>query len=90
MGFDTEIEEIFSFIYEAEFKNGLTEKEYDHVFRGKWDGALAVNAEEVADYKWVSRDVLEEDMEKNPEIFTAWFKIAWRTLQSRQENDGFC
>jgi isopentenyl-diphosphate delta-isomerase len=33
MGFDTELEEIFQFQYIAKFDNGLTENEYDHVFK---------------------------------------------------------
>lgn len=83
MGFDTEMEEVFSFIYEAEFENGLTEKEYDHVFRGKWDGTPKANPEEVANYRWVSRDFLAEDIKKNPQIYAAWFKIAWGTMVNK-------
>jgi isopentenyl-diphosphate delta-isomerase len=76
MGFDTELVKIFSFIYKAEFDNGLTEEEYDHIFVGKWDGTPKINLKEVADYKWISGDILKEDIKKNPEIYTAWFKIA--------------
>ena len=32
MGFDTELEKAFAFTYRAEFGNGLTEHEFDHVF----------------------------------------------------------
>jgi isopentenyl-diphosphate delta-isomerase len=35
MGISTEIEFAFSFLYKAEFENGLTENEFDHVFIGK-------------------------------------------------------
>lgn len=76
MGFDTELFKIFSFIYKAEFDNGLTEEEYDHIFFGKWDGTPKINSEEVADYKWISGDFLMQDIKKNPGIYTAWFKIA--------------
>ena len=31
MGFETELKELFSFIYKAPFDNGLTEHEFDHV-----------------------------------------------------------
>ncbi|NLI11774.1 isopentenyl-diphosphate Delta-isomerase [Pelotomaculum propionicicum] len=83
MGFDTRMVKVFSFIYKTEFENGLTEKEYDHVFVGKWDGIPKKNINEVADYKWISRDILEEDIKKNPEIYTSWFKIAWEILLAR-------
>jgi isopentenyl-diphosphate delta-isomerase len=76
MGFDTELMKVFSFIYKTEFDNGLTEEEYDHIFLGKWDGTPKINLQEVEDYKWISGDFLKEDIKKNPEIYTAWFKIA--------------
>ncbi len=83
MGFDTRMVKAFSFIYKSEFENGLTEKEYDHVFVGKWDGTPKRNIYEVADYKWIPTDVLKEDIKKNPEIYTAWFKTAWELLLTK-------
>lgn len=80
MGFDTGMVKAFSFIYKSEFENGLTEKEYDHVFVGKWEGTPKINLDEAAHFKWVAKDILEEDIKKNPEIYTAWFKIAWKKL----------
>ncbi|OPY62216.1 MAG: Isopentenyl-diphosphate Delta-isomerase [Pelotomaculum sp. PtaU1.Bin065] len=80
MGFNTKMEEIFSFIYKTEFDNGLTEHEYDHVFVGKWDGTPKINLSEVADYKWISKDILKEDINKNPARYTVWFKIALERL----------
>ncbi|MFX4263469.1 isopentenyl-diphosphate Delta-isomerase [Pelotomaculum propionicicum] len=82
MGFDTRMVEAFSFIYKCEFENGLTENEYDHVFVGKWDGEPQKNADEAADYRWVSKDILEKDMKENPDIYTVWFKIAWEKLKA--------
>lgn len=76
MGFDTQLVKIFSFKYRAEFDNGLTEEEYDHIFVGKWDGTPIINLREVADYKWISGDLLMEDIKENPDIYTAWLKIA--------------
>ena len=35
MGFTTHLEKIFDFIYQADFSNGLTEYEFDHVFAGR-------------------------------------------------------
>ena len=80
MGFDTGLVKVFSFIYETRFTNGLTEKEFDHVLVGRWDGTPVENPDEVAAYKWIAGDALAEDMRKNPEIYTSWFKIAWEKL----------
>jgi len=75
MGFQTELEELFSFIYKAPFDNGLTEHEYDHVMVGTYNGEPRINTEEVADYRWMKPETVKSDMEENPENYTAWSKI---------------
>ncbi|MGB0891331.1 MAG: isopentenyl-diphosphate Delta-isomerase [Flavobacteriaceae bacterium] len=75
MGFVTEIEEVFSFIYKAPFSNGLTEHELDHVMIGYYDDIPAINKEEVEAYKWMPLIEVKNDIEKNPQEYTEWFKI---------------
>ena len=75
MGFVTEIKEVFSFIYKAPFDNGLTEHELDHVMVGSFEDAPNINKEEVESYKWMTLEDVKSDIENNPEIYTAWFKI---------------
>jgi isopentenyl-diphosphate delta-isomerase len=75
MGFVTEIKEVFSFIYKAPFDNGLTEHELDHVMVGSYEDAPNINKDEVESYKWMTLIDVKNDMEKNPQEYTAWFKI---------------
>lgn len=75
MGFVTDLREIFSFIYKAPFNNGLTEHELDHVMVGSYNDVPVLNKEEVESYKWMSLENVKKDIEENPEIYTAWFKI---------------
>lgn len=75
MGFDCFLEVKTSFIYKAEFDNGLTEHEFDHVLVGNFNEEIAINPTEVASYKWVTVDWLKQDMIKNPNNYTAWFTI---------------
>ena len=77
MGFTTPLEELFSFIYKAPFDNGLTEYEFDHVMLGYYDGLPKINFEEVASWKWISLEKVKKHMKKNPEHYTAWFKIIY-------------
>ncbi|WP_312922709.1 isopentenyl-diphosphate Delta-isomerase [Empedobacter brevis] len=75
MGFDCELEYKFNFIYKAHLENDLTEHELDHVFIGTFDDEPNLNPDEVMAYCWVELDDLKKDMEKNPQNYTAWFKI---------------
>lgn len=75
MGFVTELKEVFSFVYKAPFDNGLTEHELDHVMVGSYNDAPNINKEEVESYKWMTPHAVKEDMNVQPEIYTAWFKI---------------
>lgn len=75
MGFTTPLKETTSFIYKAPFDNGLTEHELDHILIGTYSGEPNINPDEVADWKWMTMDEVKKDIEQNPDIYTAWFKI---------------
>ena len=75
MGFSCDLKEVFNFSYLADFDNGLTENEYDHVFVGKFDGSPKPNPKEVDDWKWMPVDDLKKDISENPNSYTPWFRI---------------
>lgn len=75
MGFETQLKELFHFIYKAPFDNGLTEHELDHVMIGYYEEEPKINPEEVENWKWMGIEEVQRDMQLNPEIYTVWFKI---------------
>lgn len=75
MGFVAPLKETTSFIYKAPFDNGLTEHELDHILIGQYNEAPKVNPDEVESWKWMSLDAVKNDIEANPDLYTAWFKI---------------
>jgi isopentenyl-diphosphate delta-isomerase len=75
MGIETELKELFSFIYKAPFDNGLTEHELDHVMIGYYNGEPNINREEAESWKWMGIEEVKEDMRANPDEYTVWFKI---------------
>jgi len=86
MGFDCDLKEEFSFIYKAEFDNGLTEHELDHVFVGYSEKEPVINPEEVDSWKWINIDELKADIIANPDNYTAWFKIIFEKFSNYFDN----
>ncbi|MBW2368642.1 MAG: isopentenyl-diphosphate Delta-isomerase [Deltaproteobacteria bacterium] len=85
MGFDTELEEKFSFLYKTELDQGLTEHELDHVLVGQFDGQVNINKEEAKSYKWIDVKALEADIAQQPEIYTVWLKIIFAESVKQRE-----
>ena len=79
MGISADLHPVGQFIYKAEFANGLTEHEVDHVFIGfmNRDQRIPFNKEEAKDYQWIDLEALEEWYQDHPELFTPWFKQAY-------------
>lgn len=75
MGFVCPLEEKFSFLYRAEFSNGLTEYEFDHVFVGKYNQPPNLNSAEAMEYKRIGIEELTDILQKNPESITPWTRI---------------
>ncbi len=82
MGMQCELNKLFTFIYRAEFGNGLTEHELDHVFAGISDELPVINPEEASEYKYVNFCDLEKDVEMHPDSYTVWFKKIFRQVRS--------
>lgn len=86
MGFETELEERFSFIYKAPFDNGLTEHELDHVMVGYFNESPQINPEEVMAWKWMPITDIKADIANYPEKYTAWFKIIFEKFVEHLQN----
>ena len=83
MGFETEINNLFSFIYKAEFDNGLTEHEFDHVLLGRYNKTPLINKLEVSDWKWTNIEFLKKDVVINSDLYTVWFKIIFQQFYKK-------
>lgn len=77
IGMSAETQFAFSFIYRAEFENGLIEHEFDHVYIGFSDEKPNPNKAEVKDWKYMSLEAIAADIDIHPDRYTAWFKICF-------------
>jgi len=81
LGVEPELREVFSFVYSAEDPgSGLTEREVDHVFVGRFSGEARPDPSEVDALRWADCDELEHDLGERPEHYTPWFAHALERL----------
>lgn len=75
MGFSTELDAKFFFVYQADLDNNLSEHELDHVLVGEFNGQFAPNPEEASEVKWITIEELITDVTENPNNYTIWLQI---------------
>lgn len=75
MGFKCSLTFAFSFTYRAEFSNGLSEHEFDHVYFGISNKIPKPDPLEVNDWKYMSIKELQKDVITQPDNYTEWLKI---------------
>ena len=71
MQFTITVKTGLKFIYKASFSNELTEHELDYVLKGFYQGEILPNKDEVHNYKWVNLAWLLNDIQHNPDLYTA-------------------
>jgi len=75
-GFGVPLRKVCHFVYRADDPaSGLTEHEFDHVFRGEFNGQPRPNPEEISDWKWINIADLRADLKSHPHHYTPWFQI---------------
>ena len=92
LNFDTPLEHVYWFCYEARFSEAGSENELCHVFLGRTSEALRPNDSEIAAVRYVAPAALDAELEAHPERFTPWFKQEWRELKStyREQLGRYC
>jgi isopentenyl-diphosphate delta-isomerase len=88
MGFNTPLEKVLEFIYLAEFSNGLTEHEYDHVFIGQYNGTIVPDPNEVHAYEYRTMESIQASLDANEGLFTAWFEIIFPKMMDWWKNQN--
>jgi isopentenyl-diphosphate delta-isomerase len=74
MGLIARLTEIFTFLYQADVGNGLTENEFNHVFLGVSNQNPNPNPAEVSDWSWITIAELRQELVRNPEKYSPWLR----------------
>ncbi len=75
MGFDCEMQPLFTTVYRSDVGNGLTEHEYVHAFAGRYAGPVSPDPAEADGYQWIGYAQLERDAADAPQAYSPWLRI---------------
>lgn len=76
LGIQSKLKFLSRFKYSAIFKDIGSENEVCALLIGRWNRKIKPNSNELAEHRWVSIDELDREIEKNPNNYAPWLKIA--------------
>jgi isopentenyl-diphosphate Delta-isomerase len=83
LGLKAELEFLFKFQYQSQYDARGAEHELCWVYAGSSDESPRANVHEVAAWRYVAPQALQDQIAGAPGNFTPWFKIEWaRILRS--------
>jgi len=92
LNFETELEHVYRFSYEARFGDAGSENELCHVFLGRTTDAMRPNDSEIEAIRFISADELDREFATRPGAYTPWFLQEWTELRGeyRDRVDHYC
>ncbi len=82
LGLVAELRFLYQFQYQARYENRGAEHELCSVYVGFSDAPVLANPTEIAAWKFMSQAALDVDMAARAELYTPWFKMEWRHIQT--------
>jgi len=83
-GIKAKLKEITSFIYKASLDKGLQENEFLYIFTGCFEGDIAPDPIEIMNFRWMSLDKINDDIKKNPDKYSEWFKLTLKRVKDEE------
>ena len=80
LGLETDLIYLYTFQYHANFGTIGSERELCAVLIGRSGDPVRINPNEIAEWKYIDIEILTNDLHKNPDVFTPWFKMEWQRL----------
>ena len=81
LGIKTELTFLYKFQYHARYGNVGSENELCWVWVGKAEVEdVQPNTNEIAEWRFFSREYLNHELEARPEVYTPWMKMEWQRI----------
>ena len=81
LGMRSELSFLYKFCYHAGFGSVGSEHEVCSVFVGRSTDPVQANEHEIADWRWITGDDLDEEIRSTPGAFTPWFLEEWPVVR---------
>ena len=81
LDFETPLQFLFRFQYQASFGDKGSENELCSVYAGRYNDEIHPNENEIAEWKFMSLQELNRQLMAHPEHFTPWFKLEWARME---------
>ena len=87
-GFTCFLRMVDKFEYHARYKDVGSENEMCAILVGEYNGKIKADSKEIADWKWVHVDKLQNDFKKNPNKYSPWLKIGLKRYSRIKQEEG--
>ncbi|MBA3562990.1 MAG: isopentenyl-diphosphate Delta-isomerase [Gammaproteobacteria bacterium] len=81
LGLESDLEFLYKFKYQARYGELGAEHELCWVYAGHARGPVRVNANEVAEWRYVRPAQLDIEIARRAEWFTPWLKLEWERIR---------
>lgn len=88
MGIEMEKEKLtvlYTFYYQADYNQELSEHEFDAVIMGEYKGDLKINPDEVSEARWIRLTELKMEMKDRPKKYAPWPKYIFNDPRLKYE-----
>lgn len=80
-----ELKELYSFVYQEDYNQILSEHEFDTVIVGEYRGEYKLNLDEVMEARWMGWEELGAELRSKSEIYSPWPRMIFADERMRDE-----
>ena len=81
LGLSCTLQFLFKFRYQAQYDAASAEHEFCSVFFGRSAEGVNANGEEIADWRWMGINEVQEELAGVADAYTPWFKLEWERIR---------
>lgn len=85
LGLRADLTFLYKFQYHADFGKAGAEHELCWVYIGLSDEHPSTNFNEVSEWRYISAEDLNSELDTNSQVFTPWFKMEWQAIQNNYQ-----